>query len=175
MAGAVAERFQPLRIAVLTVSDTRDLATDRSGAALVQRLQGAGHRLAQRRLVRDDLYRVRAEVAAWIAAPEVDTVLVTGGTGLTGRDLTPEALRPLLDREIPGFGELFRQRSLAEIGTAALQSRALAGVANATLIFALPGSTGACCTAWDQLLAEQLDARTQPCNLVTLLPRMAEH
>ncbi|ABM61914.1 molybdenum cofactor biosynthesis protein B [Halorhodospira halophila] len=172
MAGHAGDVFQPLALAVLTVSDTRGLAEDTSGAALAERLQGAGHVLAGRVIAPDDRYRIRAEVSAWIADSRVDGVLISGGTGLTARDVTPEAVRPLLDREIPGFGELFRQRSFEEIGNATLQSRAVAGVANATLIFALPGSTGGCCTAWDRVLADQLDARTRPCNFATLLPRM---
>ncbi|MFP4130367.1 MAG: molybdenum cofactor biosynthesis protein B [Halorhodospira sp.] len=174
MGGHAADTFHPLRIAVLTISDSRGLDEDTSGALLIERLEAAGHHLAQRRIVTDDLYQVRAEVAAWIADPAVDAVLVNGGTGLTGRDITPEALRPLFDREIPGFGERFRQRSFEEIGNATLQSRALAGLANATLVFAMPGSPGACRTAWDQVLADQLDARTGPCNFVALLPRMRE-
>lgn len=169
-----AESFQPLAIAVLTVSDSRSLDEDTSGAALAERLQGAGHRLADRRIVTDDLYRVRAEVAAWIADDAVEAVLINGGTGLTGRDITPEAIRPLFDREVVGFGELFRQRSYEEIGPATIQSRALAGIANATLVFAMPGSTGACRTAWDAILAHQLDARGGPCNFVALLPRIRE-
>ncbi len=172
MGGHAADTFRPLRIAVLTVSDSRGFEADTSGALLAERVEAAGHHLAQRRIVTDDRYRLRAEVAAWIADPAVDAVLVNGGTGLTDRDITPEALRPLFDREIPGFGECFRQRSLEEIGNATLQSRALAGLANATLVFAMPGSTGACRTAWDQVLGEQLDARTRPCNFVALLPRM---
>ncbi len=163
-----------LCIAVLTVSDTRGLEEDRSGGLLTERLVEAGHHLHDRRICRDDLYRIRAEVAAWIAEPEVDAVLVTGGTGVTGRDVTPEAITPILDREIPGFGELFRQLSFEEIGASTIQSRAIGGLANATLVFALPGSTGACRTAWDRILGEQLDAGTRPCNFATLIPRMQE-
>ena len=159
---------------MLTVSDTRTEADDASGRALVERLTAAGHRLADRAIVPDDIYRVRAVVSGWIADPAVAVVLVTGGTGMTGRDSTPEAVRPLLDKEITGFGELFRMLSWEEIGAATLQSRALGGLANATFIFCLPGSTGACRTAWDRILQAQLDARTQPCNFVELLPRLRE-
>lgn len=166
--------FLPLRIAVLTVSDSRTAAEDSSGDLLAANLQAAGHRLADRRLESDNIYRLRAIVSAWIAEPEVDCILVTGGTGITGRDHTPEALQPLLERDIPGFGELFRYYSLDDIGTATIQSRAFAGTANATLMFALPGSTGACRTAWDRILVNQLDARTQPCNFVSLIPRLRE-
>ncbi len=166
--------FLPLPIAVLTVSDTRTEADDASGQVLIERLTAAGHRLAGRALVPDDIYRIRAVVSAWIADPAVQVVLITGGTGMTGRDSTPEAIRPLLDKVIDGFGELFRALSLEEIGTSTLQSRALGGLANATFIFCLPGSTGACRTGWDRILQPQLDARTRPCNLVELLPRLRE-
>lgn len=166
--------FQALTIAVLTVSDTRTLADDASGQTLVERLTGAGHRLAERAIVADDIYQIRAILSRWIADPAVQIVLTTGGTGMTGRDSTPEALRPLLDKQIEGFGELFRMLSWEEIGTSTLQSRALAGLANATFIFCLPGSTGACRTGWDRILQAQLDARTRPCNLVELLPRLRE-
>ena len=166
--------FLPLAIAVLTVSDSRTVADDASGQILIERLTAAGHRLAERAIVPDDIYRIRAVVSAWIADPAVGVVLITGGTGLTGRDSTPEAIRPLLDKEIAGFGELFRMLSWEEIGASTLQSRALGGLANATFIFCLPGSTGACRTAWDRILQVQLDARTQPCNLVELLPRLRE-
>jgi molybdenum cofactor biosynthesis protein B len=166
--------FVALTIAVLTVSDTRSRDNDSSGDYLQQALEGAGHRVAAREIVRDDIYRMRAVVSQWIADPAVDGVLVTGGTGFTGRDSTPEALRPLLDKEMPGFGELFRAVSLAEIGTASLQSRAFAGLANGTFIFALPGSTSACRTAWERILMSQLDARTRPCNLAGLKPRLLE-
>jgi len=166
--------FRPLRMAVLTVSDSRTAANDTSGDLLVERLTGAGHELADRRLERDDIYRLRAVVSGWIDDPEVECVLVTGGTGITGRDNTPEALGPLLDRDIPGFGELFRYYSLEEIGTSTIQSRAFAGTANATLVFGMPGSTGACATAWDRILGAQLDSRTRPCNFVSLIPRLDE-
>ncbi|KQZ66692.1 MULTISPECIES: molybdenum cofactor biosynthesis protein B [unclassified Lysobacter] len=170
-----AERdFIPLRLCVLTVSDSRTLAEDSSGDYLVQSLSEAGHRLGERRLLPDDRYRLRAAVSQWIADPEIDGVLVTGGTGFTGRDSTPEALLPLLDKQMPGFGELFRSLSFDEIGTSTLQSRAFAGLANATFVFCLPGSTSACRTAWEKIIRAQLDARTRPCNLATLRPRLLE-
>ena len=163
-----------LAIALLTVSDTRTLADDRSGDALQQRIESAGHRLAERALVPDDRYRIRAEISRWIADPAVQVVISSGGTGLTGRDGTPEAVAPLLDKTIEGFGELFRVLSFETIGTSTLQSRALAGVANGTVIFVLPGSLDAVETAWDRLIRAQLDATTRPCNLVQLLPRLGE-
>ncbi len=163
-----------LAIALLTVSDTRSLAEDRSGDALQQRLEAAGHRLVQRSLVPDDRYRIRADVSRWIADPAVQVVISSGGTGLTGRDGTPEAVAPLLDKTIEGFGELFRVLSFETIGTSSLQSRALAGVANGTIIFVLPGSLDAVETAWDRLISAQLDVTTRPCNLVQLLPRLRE-
>ncbi|MFC2973601.1 molybdenum cofactor biosynthesis protein B [Azotobacter bryophylli] len=158
--------FVPLNIAVLTVSDTRTLESDTSGQLLVDRLTAAGHRLAARVLLKDDLYRIRAQVAAWIAEEEAQVVLITGGTGFTARDSTPEAVACLLDKQVDGFGELFRQISVPDIGTSTVQSRALAGLANGTLVCCLPGSTNACRTAWDGILAEQLDARHRPCNFV---------
>jgi len=164
----------PLALCVLTVSDTRDAASDSSGDYLAEALQAEGHRLAGRALLRDDKYRLRAQVSAWIADDAVDGILVTGGTGFTGRDSTPEALLPLLDKQMPGFGELFRAISFDEIGTSSLQSRAFAGLANATFVFALPGSTSACRTAWERIIRAQLDARTRPCNLATLRPRLGE-
>lgn len=166
--------FIPLSIAVLTVSDTRGEAEDKSGALLVARLGEAGHRLADKRIVRDDIYAIRAEVSRWIAQPEVNVVLTTGGTGVTGRDGTPEAVEPLLDKQIPGFGEVFRMLSYQGIKTSTIQSRAIAGVANATYVFCLPGSSGACRDAWDQIISAQLDHRTRPCNLVELMPRLLE-
>jgi molybdenum cofactor biosynthesis protein B len=169
-----APAFAALGIAVLTVSDTRNEASDKSGATLVELIEGAGHRLASRQIVPDDIYRIRASVSAWIVDPAVSVILTTGGTGLTGRDGTPEAVRPLLDKTIDGFGELFRAISYEEIGTSSLQSRCLAGVANGTYVFCLPGSTNACRTAWDRLIVAQLDSRTRPCNLVDLMPRLAE-
>ena len=158
-----------LAIAVLTVSDTRGPAEDTSGDLLVERLENAGHRLAARRIVRDDIYAIRAVVSAWIADPDVQVVLTTGGTGFSGRDSTPEALTPLFDKAVEGFGELFRQLSYDEIGTSTIQSRALAGLANGTSVFAMPGSTNACRTAWDRILREQLDGRFKPCNFAELL------
>src|SRR4249919_836780 len=170
-----AERdFIPLRLCVLTVSDTRTLAEDSSGDYLIAALAEAGHQLAERALLRDDRYQLRAKVSQWIADDGINGVLVTGGTGFTGRDSTPEALLPLLDKEMPGFGELFRALSFEEIGTSTLQSRAFAGLANGTFVFALPGSTSACRTAWDKIIRAQLDARTRPCNLATLRPRLKE-
>lgn len=170
-----AERdFIPLHLCVLTVSDSRSLAEDSSGDYLVESLTQAGHRLAERKLLPDDRYLMRAAVSQWIADPAVDGILVTGGTGFTGRDSTPEALLPLLDKEMPGFGELFRAISYEEIGTSTLQSRAFAGLANATFLFCLPGSTSACRTAWEKIVSAQLDARTRPCNLATLRPRLKE-
>lgn len=166
--------FVPVGIAVLTVSDSRGLEQDSSGAVLIERLAAAGHRLAGRAILPDDLYRIRAQVSAWIADPAVQVVLSTGGTGLTGRDGTPEALAPLLDKTIDGFGEVFRALSYEEIGASTIQSRAVAGVANGTYIFCLPGSSGACRTGWDKLIAPQLDYRTRPCNLVELMPRLLE-
>lgn len=166
--------FVPLTLAVLTVSDTRTLAEDTSGQFLADALTAAGHHLHARALLPDDRYAVRALVAGWIADPAVHGVLITGGTGFTGRDSTPEAVLPLLDKEMPGFGELFRAVSFAEIGTSSLQSRAFAGLSNQTFVFALPGSTSACRTAWDKLLRAQLDARTRPCNLAGLMPRLGE-
>ncbi|MCH4562812.1 molybdenum cofactor biosynthesis protein B [Halomonas sp. EGI 63088] len=168
--------FVPLKVAVLTVSDTRTDETDRSGQALVERLTGAGHRLADKQIVIDDVYRIRAVVAGWIADPGVQVILTTGGTGFTGRDSTPEAISVLLDKQIEGFGELFRHLSWQEIGSSTIQSRCLGGLANATVVFCLPGSTGACRTAWDGILAEQLDSRHKPCNFANLvIPERGQH
>jgi molybdenum cofactor biosynthesis protein B len=166
--------FIPLSLCVLTVSDSRTAAEDTSGDWLVAALTDAGHRLHARTLLPDDRYRLRATVSQWIADDAVDGILVTGGTGFTGRDSTPEALLPLLDKTMPGFGELFRALSFEEIGTSSLQSRAFAGLANGTFLFALPGSTSACRTAWEKIIRAQLDARTKPCNLATLRPRLKE-
>ncbi|WP_020682628.1 molybdenum cofactor biosynthesis protein B [Marinobacterium rhizophilum] len=163
--------FVALNIAVLTVSDTRTLETDTSGQALVDRLEAVGHKLQARSIVKDDVYQLRAQVSAWIADPQVQVVLSTGGTGFSHRDSTPEALEPLFDKQIEGFGELFRSLSYDEIGTSTIQSRAVAGLANGTLIFCLPGSTGACRTGWDRIIAEQLDKRHRPCNFVDMLMR----
>jgi molybdenum cofactor biosynthesis protein B len=168
------EQFTPLHLVVLTVSDSRTLENDSSGQFLVDALTEAGHRLHDRKLLRDDRYAIRAQVAAWIADANVHGILITGGTGFTGRDSTPEAVLPLLDKEMPGFGELFRAISFEEIGTSSLQSRAFAGLSNQTFVFALPGSTSACRTAWEKILRAQLDARTRPCNLVGLIPRLGE-
>ncbi|MBY4676836.1 molybdenum cofactor biosynthesis protein B [Marinobacterium arenosum] len=173
MAHAATAELVPLNIAVLTVSDTRTEANDTSGDALVERLQQAGHRLATRTIVKDDVYQMRAVVSAWIADPQVQVIISTGGTGFYQRDSTPEAMAPLFDKQIEGFGELFRQISYREIGSSTIQSRALGGLANGTLIFCLPGSTGACRTGWDKILAEQLDARHRPCNFVEILQRHA--
>lgn len=166
--------FIPLRLAVLTVSDTRTLDDDASGGYLAESLQADGHALADRAIAPDDIYQLRAIVSRWIADASIDGVLVTGGTGFTGRDATPEALRPLLDKTMDGFGEMFRAISIEEIGTSTLQSRAFAGLANGTFVFAMPGSTGACRTAWTRIIRAQLDARTRPCNLATLRPRLKE-
>lgn len=166
--------FQPISIAVLTVSDSRDEQSDKSGRLLAERLTAAGHRLADKRIVPDDIYRIRAVVSGWIADPDVNAIITTGGTGVTGRDGTPEAVQPLLDKTIDGFGEMFRYLSHAQIKTSTLQSRALAGVANGTYVFCVPGSSGACATAWDELIEAQLDYRTRPCNLVELMPRLKE-
>ncbi|HYD67736.1 molybdenum cofactor biosynthesis protein B [Azospirillum sp.] len=167
--------FLPVNIAVMTVSDTRSVEDDRSGAALIERLEGAGHRLAARAIVKDDVASIRAQVQAWIADPQIDVVLTTGGTGVTGRDVTPEAVEGLFEKTIPGFGELFRWLSYEKVGTSTIQSRATGGVANGTYIFALPGSPSACRDAWDGILQAQLDNRHRPCNLVELMPRLNEH
>ena len=166
--------FKPLSLCVLTVSDSRTADNDTSGDYLCDALRDGGHRLHERAIVRDDKYAMRALVSRWIADGGVDGIIVTGGTGFTGRDSTPEALLPLLDKQMPGFGELFRAISFEEIGTSTLQSRAFAGLANATFLFALPGSTSACRTAWEKIIAAQLDARTKPCNLANLRPRLKE-
>lgn len=160
---------EPLRISVLTVSDTRDESNDTSGDYLVSALREAGHQLFEKQIVIDDIYRIRAVVSQWIADAQVDAVLITGGTGFSGRDSTPEALLPLFDKTIDGFGETFRQLSFAEIGSSTVQSRALAGLANRTVLFCMPGSTGACKTAWNGLIREQLDSNHKPCNFVGVL------
>jgi molybdenum cofactor biosynthesis protein B len=166
--------FVPLNIAILTVSDTRTEDTDVSGKTLVDRLSAAGHRLADKRIVADDIYRIRAVVSEWIASETIQVVITTGGTGVTGRDGTPEAVSVLFDKTLDGFGEVFRAISYQDIKTSTIQSRAVAGVANGTYIFCLPGSSGACRTAWDQIIQDQLDYRTRPCNLVELMPRLLE-
>jgi molybdenum cofactor biosynthesis protein B len=166
--------FIALKIAVLTVSDSRNEDTDKSGKLLVERLVAAGHECADKRIVPDDIYQVRAALSQWIAEPDIQAVITTGGTGVTGRDGTPEAVAPLLDKIIDGFGEVFRAVSLQQIRTSTIQSRALAGVANGTYVFCVPGSGGACATAWDEIISAQLDYRTRPCNLVELMPRLLE-
>ena len=166
--------MSPLAIAVLTISDSRTLDNDTSGNLLIERLKGDGHLLAHRQLIPDNVYQIRATVSNWIADNTTDVVLTTGGTGFTGRDSTPEALLPLFDKVIEGFGELFRQISYKEIDSSTIQSRAVAGIANATLIFAVPGSTNACATAWDQILHNQLDSTFKPCNFAELIPRFNE-
>jgi molybdopterin adenylyltransferase len=167
--------FVPLNIAVLTMSDTRSLADDKSGTALSDRLTAAGHKLAARQIVTDDIESIRAVVRAWIADAGVDVVITTGGTGFTGRDVTPEAIEPLFEKRMDGFSIAFHMLSHAKIGTSTIQSRATAGVAGATYIFCLPGSPGACRDAWDGILAAQLDYRTRPCNFVEIMPRLDEH
>lgn len=167
--------FIPVRVAVLTVSDTRTLADDKSGDTLAARIREAGHTLAAREIVRDDVEDIRAIVKRWIAEPEIDVVITTGGTGFTGRDVTPEALEPLFEKRMDGFSEVFHRISYDKIGTSTIQSRATAGVANATFVFALPGSPGACRDAWDGILGAQLDYRHMPCNFVEIMPRLDEH
>jgi molybdenum cofactor biosynthesis protein B len=169
------KNFIPLNIAVLTVSDTRELADDKSGATLAERIEKAGHKLAARAIVTDDVDKIRAQVKAWIADPGVDVVITTGGTGFTGRDVTPEALEPLFEKRMEGFSTLFLMISYEKIGTSAIQTRATAGVAGATYIFCLPGSPGACKDAWDGILVHQLDYRYRPCNFVEIIPRLDEH
>lgn len=166
--------FIPLSIAILTVSDTRTEATDTSGQLLVDRLTAAGHHLAEKAIVPDNIYQIRAIVSRWIADDRVQVIITTGGTGLTGRDGTPEAIAPLLDKAIEGFGELFRLLSYEEIKTSTIQSRAIAGVANGTYLFCLPGSSGACRLGWDRILQDQLDSRHRPCNFADLMPRLTE-
>jgi len=168
-------QFIPLRIAVLTVSDTRELADDKSGATLVERIAKAGHAVAARAIVTDDIEKIRAQVKAWIADPSIDVVITTGGTGFTGRDVTPEAIEPLFDKRMDGFATMFLIVSHAKIGTSAIQTRATAGVAGATYIFCLPGSPGACKDGWDEILVHQLDYRYRPCNFVEIMPRLDEH
>ena len=167
--------FIPVSIAVLTISDSRTEDNDKSGGLLVGRVEKSGHRIADKKIVPDDIHQVRAQVCQWIVNSEIQVILTTGGTGVTGRDGTPEAIRPLLDKEISGFGEMFRVLSYEKIATSTLQSRAFAGVANATYIFCLPGSASACADAWDMLIEFQLDYRSRPCNLVELMPRLLEH
>jgi molybdenum cofactor biosynthesis protein B len=168
-------QFVPLKIAVLTVSDTRDLADDKSGAILAERIAKAGHAVADRAIATDDVAAIRARVKAWIADPTIDVVITTGGTGFTGRDVTPEALEPLFEKHMEGFATLFLLVSHGKIGTSAIQTRATAGVAGATYVFCLPGSPGACRDAWDEILVHQLDYRYRPCNFVEIMPRLDEH
>jgi molybdenum cofactor biosynthesis protein B len=167
--------FLPVNIAVLTVSDTRKEADDKSGQTLVERIAEAGHRVAARAIVRDERGAITAKLREWIADPGIDVVISTGGTGLTGRDITPEAFESIYEKKIEGFGELFRMISYAKIGTSTMQSRATGGVAGGTYLFALPGSPGACRDGWDEILRWQLDSRLRPCNLVELMPRLMEH
>jgi len=174
MTNKSAREFIPLNIAVLVISDSRTEKTDKSGKLLADRLTAAGHNLYQKQIVPDEIKQIRDTVSGWIAEQGVNAVITTGGTGVTGRDGTPEAVRPLFEKDIEGFGELFRYLSYQEIGTSSLQSRAIAGVANGTYVFCLPGSSGACATAWDNILSKQLDYRTRPCNLVELMPRLKE-
>ena len=176
MAGIDESRqFLPLRIAVLTVSDTRELSDDNSGATLAERITAAGHALAERAIVADDVAAIRGRVNEWIAQPSIDVIITTGGTGFTGRDVTPEALEPLFEKRMEAFATLFLMVSFRKIGTSAIQTRATAGVANATYIFCLPGSPGACKDAWDEILVHQLDYRYRPCNFVEIMPRLDEH
>ncbi|HEV2673814.1 MAG TPA: molybdenum cofactor biosynthesis protein B [Aliidongia sp.] len=167
--------FLPVQIAVLTVSDTRTLDDDKSGSALAELIARDGHTLAQRQIVRDDQAAIVAQLETWIADPEIDVVISTGGTGVTGRDVTPEAFQSVFEKEIPGFGEMFRWLSWQKVGTSTIQSRATAGVAHGTYLFALPGSPSACRDAWEDILKHQLDNRYRPCNLVELMPRLEEH
>jgi molybdopterin adenylyltransferase len=167
--------FVPLAIAVLTVSDTRSPDDDKSGATLCERIAKAGHKVAARAIVRDDVEKIRAQVQAWIADPAIDVIISTGGTGFTGRDVTPEAVEPLFEKKMEGFATLFLMVSYGKIGTSAIQTRATAGVAGATYIFCLPGSPGACKDAWDDILVHQLDYRYRPCNFVEIMPRLDEH
>ncbi len=168
------KQIVPIKIAILTVSDSRTEADDTSGDALVERLKQAGHVLVEKVITADDKYKIREVVSRWIADKGVDVVISTGGTGLTGRDITPEAITPLFDKEIEGVGELFRLVSYEEIGTSTIASRCIGGLANGTFIFCLPGSTGACRTGWDKVIAPQLDCNTKPCNIVALMPRLLE-
>lgn len=163
-----------VNIAIMTVSDTRTEADDKSGQTLVERVKSAGHHVADKRIVKDDIRQIQAVLKEWIASPDVDVVISTGGTGVTGRDVTPEAFEPLYEKPIPGFGELFRSLSYENIKTSTIQSRATAGVAKGTFLFALPGSTGACKDGWDLILVYQLDSTHKPCNLVELMPRLME-
>ncbi|NQV60339.1 MAG: molybdenum cofactor biosynthesis protein B [Alphaproteobacteria bacterium] len=167
--------FRPIKIAVLTVSDSRSLADDKSGDILVERLSKAGHELADRAIVKDDVPAIIGQLKTWIADPAIEVVISTGGTGVTGRDVTPEAFAQVYEKEIAGFGEIFRQISFKLIGTSTIQSRATAGIAGGTYLFALPGSPGACRDGWDHILKDQLDIRFRPCNFAEMMPRLQEH
>ena len=167
--------FLPVNIGVLTVSDTRTFDDDRSGQTLVDRIMAAGHRVTRREIVKDEIHLIVTQLRQWISAPDVDVIIATGGTGVTGRDITPEAFRQVIEKEIPGFGELFRWISYQKIKTSTVQSRAMAGVADGKYLFALPGSPGACRDGWDEILKDQLDSRHKPCNFVELMPRLKEH
>ncbi|MER2493810.1 molybdenum cofactor biosynthesis protein B [Catenovulum sediminis] len=173
MSGKSAKPFQPLNIAILTISDTRDLTTDSSGEYLVNAAREYGHQVVERIIVKDDIYQIRAVLSNWIASEHIQAVITTGGTGFTGRDSTPEAVVPLFDKQVEGFGELFRQISYRDIATSTIQSRAIAGMANGVVIFCLPGSTGACKTGWDDIISKQLDASVRPCNFVAHLKQAA--
>lgn len=174
MASTADSGFVPLNIAILTISDTRNEDTDKSGRTLVDRAESAGHKVVAKAIVKDDVWQMRTQVCQWIGSDDVQVIISTGGTGFSGRDSTPEALAPLFDKPIEGFGELFRQLSYGEIGTSTIQSRAVAGFANGTLVFCLPGSTSACRTGWDKVIAEQLDATHKPCNFVVHLKKPGE-
>jgi len=174
MSKSTSQGFVAVDIAIMTISDSRTEETDTAGQILVERLRDAGHRLVEKRIVTDSKYKVREVLSAWIADPAVAVVITTGGTGLTGRDVTPEAVAPLFDKQIEGFGELFRWLSYNDIQTSTIQSRAIGGIANGTVIFCLPGSTGACNTGWDEIIGPQLDYRNRPCNMVELMPRLLE-
>ncbi len=167
--------FVPVSFAVLTVSDTRDLAEDRSGAALAERIEAAGHKLAARAIVKDDVRAIRAKVRGWIKDKKIDAVITTGGTGFTGRDVTPEAVEPLFEKRMEGFSAVFHRISYEKIKSSTMQSRATAGVANSTFVFCVPGSPGACRDAWDEILVHQFDLRHKPCNFVEIMPRLDEH
>ncbi len=166
--------FVPLSISLLTISDTRNIDNDTSGDLLVSLIKESGHNLFDRKIVKDNIFEIRSIVSKWIASETINVVITTGGTGITGKDGTPEAIEVLLDKKIDGFGEFFRYLSFNDIGTSSLQSRAIAGVANSTFIFSLPGSTNACKTAWEKIISFQLDSRTSPCNLAELIPRLEE-
>tara|TARA_B100001250_G_C19817114_1_gene799160 strand:- start:5507 stop:6031 length:525 start_codon:yes stop_codon:yes gene_type:complete len=166
--------FVPLSISLLTISDTRNIDNDTSGNLLVSLIEESGHNLVDRKIVKDNIFEIRSNVSRWISSKNINVIITTGGTGITGKDGTPEAIEVLLDKKIDGFGEIFRYLSYKDIGTSSIQSRAIAGVANSTFIFSLPGSTNACKTAWEKIISFQLDSRTLPCNLAELIPRLEE-